>query len=409
MEGDYHVGQILDALKELGVDDNTLLVFASDNGPSGEAARELGNQGTPDMGNSGPFRGELGEVTEGSIRTFCFVRWPGKVKPGTTSYAMFSIMDFLPTFARIIGGKMPTDRPIDGVDQTDVLFGKSETGNRDSLLTFIGARPGGGAVEAMAHVLHRRASDRHRAAARAGHVLGQRAHGRVSEDLQHRDGPARGSRGRRAVRVDGRTRARGGQEIQGDAQEVSEPARGQPHEVLRRRMPSLVSSNRTEAMDHMVVVMFENRSFDNLLGRLYQPGEVKSFEGVIGKQLSNPVPAWAEHGANTLVPYGVARTMNTPWPDPGEEFPHINTQLFGILDEANRGVLQPETFTAPDYPNQQPTIVRIALVFTRISSPFVFAVVVVTRQSRAGTGTRARSGSEASRGRASRPSPDRSG
>jgi arylsulfatase A-like enzyme len=54
MEGDYHVGQILDALKQLGVDDNTLLVFASDNGPSGEAFREYGNEGTPDMGNPGP-------------------------------------------------------------------------------------------------------------------------------------------------------------------------------------------------------------------------------------------------------------------------------------------------------------------------------------------------------------------
>ena len=139
MEGDHHVGQILDTLKELGVDDNTLIVFASDNGPQGETAREMGNQGTPDMGNSGPFRGELGEATEGSIRTFCFIRWPGKVKPGTSSNAMVSIMDFFPTFARLIGSKVPTDRPIDGVDQTDVLFGKSETGNRDSLLTFIGA------------------------------------------------------------------------------------------------------------------------------------------------------------------------------------------------------------------------------------------------------------------------------
>jgi arylsulfatase A-like enzyme len=139
MEGDHHVGQILDTLKELGVDDNTLVVFASDNGPQGETVREMGNQGTPDMGNSGPFRGELGEATEGSIRTFCIVRWPGKVKPGTSSYAMFSIMDFFPTFAHLIGGKPPTDRPIDGVDQTDVLLGKSETGNRDSLLTFIGA------------------------------------------------------------------------------------------------------------------------------------------------------------------------------------------------------------------------------------------------------------------------------
>lgn len=138
MEGDHHVGQILDTLKELGVDDNTLVVFASDNGPQGETAREMGNQATPDMGNSGPFRGELGEATEGSIRTFCFIRWPGKVKPGTSSNAMVSIMDFFPTFARLIGSKVPTDRPIDGVDQTDVLFGKSETGNRDSLLTFIG-------------------------------------------------------------------------------------------------------------------------------------------------------------------------------------------------------------------------------------------------------------------------------
>jgi arylsulfatase A-like enzyme len=139
MEGDHHVGQILDALKELGVDDNTLVVFASDNGPQGETAREMGNHGTPDMGNSGPFRGELGEATEGSIRTFCFVRWPGKVKPGTSSHAMFSIMDFFPTFASIIGGKVPNDRPIDGVDQTDVLLGKSAAGNRDGLLTFIGA------------------------------------------------------------------------------------------------------------------------------------------------------------------------------------------------------------------------------------------------------------------------------
>jgi arylsulfatase A-like enzyme len=138
MEGDYHVGQMLDALKELGVADNTLFVFASDNGPSGHIVRELGNHGTPDMGSPGPFRGELGEVTEGSIRTFCFIRWPGQVKPGTSSYAMFSIMDFLPTFARAIGAKMPTDRQIDGVDQTDVLLGKSATGNRESLLSFVG-------------------------------------------------------------------------------------------------------------------------------------------------------------------------------------------------------------------------------------------------------------------------------
>jgi hypothetical protein len=51
---------------------------------------------------------------------------------------MFSIMDFLPTFARIVGGQMPTDRQIDGVDQVDVLLGNSATGHRESLLSFIG-------------------------------------------------------------------------------------------------------------------------------------------------------------------------------------------------------------------------------------------------------------------------------
>ena len=109
---------------------------------------------------------------------------------------------------------------------------------------------------------------------------------------------------------------------------------------------------RDNALDHVVVVMFENRSFDNLLGRLYQPGEVASFEGVAGKALSNPIPGWAEHGADRkVVPYDISPTMNTPWPDPGEEYPHINTQLFGILDEGNRGILQPETtFNAPRGP-----------------------------------------------------------
>ncbi len=100
---------------------------------------------------------------------------------------------------------------------------------------------------------------------------------------------------------------------------------------------------RENALDHVVVVMFENRSFDNLLGRLYEPGEVASFEGVIGKQLSNPVPEWAEHQPpDGIISYGVATDMNTPNPDPGEELPHVNTQLFGLLDTQNRFKLDAE-------------------------------------------------------------------
>ena len=106
---------------------------------------------------------------------------------------------------------------------------------------------------------------------------------------------------------------------------------------------------RRNALDHVVVLMFENRSFDNLLGRLYEPGEVESFEGVSGKELSNPVPDWAEHRpAEGVLRYEVAPSMNTPNPDSGEELPHINTQLFGTLDEANRFKLEPgESFNEP--------------------------------------------------------------
>jgi phospholipase C len=97
---------------------------------------------------------------------------------------------------------------------------------------------------------------------------------------------------------------------------------------------ALTSAN---ALDHVVLVLFENRSFDNLLGRLYQPGEVANFEGVLGKDLSNPIPDWAEHGQeHGVVTYEVATSMDAPDPDPGEEYQHTNTQLFNILDEANR-------------------------------------------------------------------------
>ena len=72
-------------------------------------------------------------------------------------------------------------------------------------------------------------------------------------------------------------------------------------------------------------------------GHLYGPEDGKNFEGVIGKDLSNPIPEWAEHGAERkTVPYTVATDMDAPNPDSGEEYFHTNTQLFNILDEHNR-------------------------------------------------------------------------
>lgn len=105
-------------------------------------------------------------------------------------------------------------------------------------------------------------------------------------------------------------------------------------------------------LDHVVVIMFENRSFDHLLGRLYAPGEVPAFEGVLGRSLANPVPSDVE--GSEPVPAGAAESFAVPYPDPGEEYPHVNTQLFGTVDPpANRfapiAEMQPP-FNAPPTP-----------------------------------------------------------
>jgi phospholipase C len=98
-----------------------------------------------------------------------------------------------------------------------------------------------------------------------------------------------------------------------------------------------MSAVRSHAMDHVVLVLFENRSLDNLLGRLYGPEDGKRFDGVVGKDLSNPIPEWAEHGAERKsVPYTVATDMDAPNPDSGEEYFHTNVQLFNTLAEHNR-------------------------------------------------------------------------
>ena len=114
-----------------------------------------------------------------------------------------------------------------------------------------------------------------------------------------------------------------------------------------------MTTERSHAMDHIVVVLFENRSLDNVLGRLYGPGDGKTFEGVIGKELSNPIPEWAEHGAERkVVPYHVTTDMDSPNPDSGEEYFHTNTQLFNTLDDHNRfkigeGASEPWNAPAP--------------------------------------------------------------
>jgi arylsulfatase len=107
-EIDWSVGEILAALEQAGVDEETLVLFTSDNGPW----LVKGNHG----GSAGPLR--EGKITafEGGHRVPCVVRWPGRIPAGTTCRRMATSMDLLPTIARITGTEVPGDRIIDGED-----------------------------------------------------------------------------------------------------------------------------------------------------------------------------------------------------------------------------------------------------------------------------------------------------
>ncbi|WP_153556511.1 sulfatase family protein [Roseimaritima sediminicola] len=116
-EIDWSVGQILDALKENGVDENTLVLFTSDNGPP---KRTL-------CASPGPLRGHKGTALEGGMREPTVVRWPGKIPAGMPNDQMMTTMDLLPTFAKLAGATLPTDRVIDGKDVWPTLSGQAPT------------------------------------------------------------------------------------------------------------------------------------------------------------------------------------------------------------------------------------------------------------------------------------------
>jgi len=132
LQHDHAVGEILDAIEKAGIEDNTIVIYISDNGstPIGGPAEYRG-------GSNGMYTGELGDGREGSIRVPGMIKWPGKI-PARKDNGMFATHDFFPTLANIIGAQVPTDRPIDGIDQTDFILGKQENSNRESFISFIG-------------------------------------------------------------------------------------------------------------------------------------------------------------------------------------------------------------------------------------------------------------------------------
>ena len=107
-EIDWSVGEVLETVDRLDIGEDTLIIFTSDNGPW----LEWGEHG----GAAAPFRGGIGTTLEGGVRVPCLMRWPGVIPPASTCRAVASIMDFLPTFAKLADANPPQDRVIDGHD-----------------------------------------------------------------------------------------------------------------------------------------------------------------------------------------------------------------------------------------------------------------------------------------------------
>ena len=117
-ELDHSVGQVLNALTDLHLEDNTLVVFTSDNG----AWRTMRDWG----GSNGVLREGKLTAFEGGHRVPALVRWPGQVRAGVVRTELATMMDWFPTFVHIAGGKLPDDRVIDGKDLTAVLKGSGQ-------------------------------------------------------------------------------------------------------------------------------------------------------------------------------------------------------------------------------------------------------------------------------------------
>ncbi|HUT33108.1 MAG TPA: sulfatase [Planctomycetota bacterium] len=106
---DWSTGQILDTLRKLGIDQQTCVIYTSDNGPA--------------AGSAVPLRGRKGSTWEGGMREPCILRWPGHIPAGTTCDELAATMDLLPTFAKLAGTQAPTDRVIDGRDIWPLMAG----------------------------------------------------------------------------------------------------------------------------------------------------------------------------------------------------------------------------------------------------------------------------------------------
>jgi arylsulfatase A-like enzyme len=128
VEMDHRVGQIVQALDDMDLADDTLLIFCSDNGPEFRA---------PYRGTAGPWSGTYHTAMEGSLRVPFMIRWPGRIEPHRVSNEIVHVTDLYTTLALAAGATVPDDRPIDGVDQMGFFLGTQEKSAREGFPFYI--------------------------------------------------------------------------------------------------------------------------------------------------------------------------------------------------------------------------------------------------------------------------------
>lgn len=127
-EMDHNVGLIIDAIDDLGIAKDTLLIFGSDNGPEFR---------DPWKGTAGFWRGSYHTAMEGSLRAPFMMRWPGRIKSGVVTDEVIHVTDLYTSLLTLAGCAIPDDRPVDGIDQLDFILGKQDKSNRDGFVFYI--------------------------------------------------------------------------------------------------------------------------------------------------------------------------------------------------------------------------------------------------------------------------------
>ncbi len=139
MQIDSYVGELVDTVDELGIADNTIVIFTADNGPEALSPGETSiTVETAINGSAGPWRSTLFTGYEGALRVPFAVRWPDRIEPGRVSDEIVHAMDLFPTFARFAGGEVPTDRVIDGIDMSGFFTGETPDSGRDGFIVYMG-------------------------------------------------------------------------------------------------------------------------------------------------------------------------------------------------------------------------------------------------------------------------------